>query len=287
MILVIGATGNIGKHVVASLVEKGVEVRALTRQAHHARTLLPASIDIVEGDLTDADTAARVLRGVDKVYLATNGNDSVVAETTLIRAARAARVQQIVKVSVIGATPQNFVVLAQAHAAIEQELRAADIPATILRPNWFMENFFGAADTIKSQGATYGSAGDGKVAFVDSRDTAAVAVMALLGKGHEGKEYQITGPEALTFAEAAQRIGKGIGRQVAYVNLSDENFQAALLGAGLPAQVAEIFLQINRNAREGNLAQVTNTVAELTGAPARSLEAFAHDYQAVFAPDAK
>lgn len=284
MILVVGATGNIGKHVVTELVEKGVEVRALTRNAQHAATMLPSSIELVEGDLTDADTAARVLRGVDKVYLATNGNDFFVAETMLIRAARQARIQHIMKVSVIGASPQNFVVLAQAHAGIEQELQASDIPATILRPNWFMENFFGAADTIKSQGATYGSAGNGKVAFVDSRDTAAVAVAALLGQGHEGKEYQITGPEALTFAEAAERIGQGIGQQVQYVNLSDDQFHAALVGAGVPAEGADIYAQINRNAREGNLSQVTNVVADLTGAPARALETFARDYRAVFVP---
>lgn len=282
MILVVGASGNIGKHVVARLNEQGLAVRAVSRDPERAKQLLPVGVEIVAGDLTNADAVTRVLQGVDKVYLATNGADFYDAETNLIRGAQAASIRHIVKVSVIGASFDNFVVLAQAHAAIEQQLAASGIPATLLRPNWFMENFFGSASTIIQQGAIYGSADEGKVAFIDSRDTAAVAVAALTVSGHEGKEYQLSGPEALTFAEAAQRIGQGLGRDIHYVNLPEQDFQQALIGGGVPAEFTDIFLQINRNAREGNLSKVTDTVATLTGQSARTLEAFAHDYAGMF-----
>lgn len=282
VILVVGATGNIGRHVVRGLVEQGIAVRALSREPRRAAELLPTGVEIIGGDLTSAAAASSALQGVDKVYLATNGPDLLSAETNLINAARSAGVRHLVKVSVIGPSPDHVVLPARTHAALEELLLHSDVPATILRPNWFMENFLGAADGIIHQGAIYGSAGEGRVAFVDSRDTAAAAVAILTESGHEGKAYQLTGPAALTFAEAAEQLAAGIGRPVQYVDLTDEAFDSALTSAGVPSGLAAIYLQINRNAREGNLAETTDTVAQLTGTAPRSLAAFARDYAAVF-----
>ena len=282
MILIIGATGNIGKHVVAKLHAQGFPLRVFSRNAAHAATLLPTGVQIVQGDLAMPDQIGAALAGVERVFLTTNSDDKQVEiETRAIEAIQKAHVQHLVKVSVIGASPTHYVAYAQFHAAIEAKLAAAGVPATILRPNWFSENFFGSAQTI-AQGALYGSAGDGRVAFVDSRDTAAVAVAVLTNDGHTGKSYQITGPQALTFAEAAQQIGVGLGRPVSYVNLADTDFQSALVEAGLPNEVAGLVIQINRNAREGNLAEVTTTVRDLTGSPARTLEEFARDHAEAF-----
>lgn len=278
MILIVGGTGNIGRHVVPALVERGEQVRVLSRDPENARGLLGEGVEIVEGDLMDPSSLAPALAGVEKAYLATNNDDQALMESNFIEAAGEARVRHIVKVSVVGATHDNFVVLARAHAAIEEKLSASGIPATILRPYWFMENFLGSADTIAGQGTIYGSAGDGKVAFVDSRYTAAIAVEALTGEGHEGKEYAISGPEALTFAEAAEKIGAGIGREVDYVDMPEEDFKGALTGAGLPEMVTELFTQIFRNARIGTFAGTTGTIEELTGCPARKLEDFARDH---------
>lgn len=232
---------------------------------------------MVAANLTRSAEAKAALASVDKVYLATNGPDQYVAETNVITAARDSDIRHLVRVSVIGAHQDHFVQLAQVHAQLDQLLKESGIPTTVLRPNWFIENFLGSADTILAHGAIYGSAGDGRVAFIDSRDTAAVAVMALTEGGHVGNEYELTGPEALTFSEAAQRIGAGIGRVVTYVNLDDAAFRSALLGAGVPTGTADVVLQINRNARENHLATVTDTVATLLGRSARSVEAFARD----------
>lgn len=281
MILVVGATGNIGRHVVRGLVEQDIAVRALSRDPQRAAELLPAGVEVIVGDLTSAAAASSALQGVNKAYFATNGPDVLRAETNLINAARSAGVQHLVKVSVIGSSPDHFVLPARTHAAIEEVLAQSDVPVTILRPNWFMENFLGAADSI-NQGAIYGSAGEGRVAFIDSRDTAAAAVAVLTGSGHEGKAYQLTGPAALTFAEAAEQLAAGLGRPVQYVDLSDESFHTALTSGGVPSELAAIYVQINRNAREGNLAETTDTVAQLTGTAPRSLAAFARDYAMVF-----
>lgn len=278
MLLITGATGNIGKHLVAESIVRGIPVRALSRDPLRAAALLPQGTPIVSGNLMVSADVERVLDGVNKIYLATNGTDQLVAEQTLIAAAKAAGVRHIVKVSVIGASPQHYVWYAQVHAAIEQTLAESGIPATILRPNWFMENFFGSAPTIATQGTIYGSAGEGRVAFIDSRDTAEVALRVLTEDGHAGKAYQLTGSRALTFAEAAAELSIGLERRVEYVDLSDEQFHQALTGAGLPDSVAAVIVQINRNARENNLAAVTDTVKTLTGHEPRSLADFARDH---------
>lgn len=286
MILVVGATGNIGRHVVAGLVERDVRTRALTRDTARASELLPAPgslLEIVEGDLADPAAVERALVGVDRVYVATQGGDQVALETGLIDAAKRAGVQHLVKVSVIGASQDNVVELARGHAVIEQHLAGSGLPATILRPNWFAENFFGSAATIAGQGVVYGSASEGRVAFVDSRDTAAAAVAVLTGDGHEGRDYVLTGPESLTFAEAGAALAAGLGRPVAYVDIPDEALHSAITGAGMPDAVGDMVVQINRNARAGNLAEATPTVADLTGRPPRSLEQFARDNAAAFA----
>ncbi|MBC8162215.1 MAG: SDR family oxidoreductase [Roseiflexaceae bacterium] len=284
MFLVIGATGNIGKHVVAELSSRGLPVRVVSRDIQHARQVLPETVEYMQANLTQEPDVQAALHGVSKIYLATNGPDQLVAETNVINAARNAGVQHVVRVSVIGATPDHFVAIARAHHQLDQLLAESGIPATTLRPNWFMENFFGSADSIVHQGAIYGSADDGRVAFIDSRDTAAVAVRVLTEDGHAGKDYHLTGPEALTFAEAAQRLSEGSGHSVTYINLSDSDFRGALVGAGVPEVFADLYLQINRNARENNLAVVSNTIEAVTGLPARSLAVFTRDNAAAFTP---
>lgn len=273
-----GATGNIGRHLVPALVTRGAEVRVLVRDADRARSVLGAVaedplVDLAVGDLADAAAVRGALKGVEGAYLATNGADQVQLEQEFIAAARQMELGHMVKVSVIGATPDSPVWLAWGHAAIEQTLTTSGIPATLLRPNWFMENFHGSAPTITAQSAIYGSAGRGRVAFVDFRDTAAVAAAVLTGAGHASQEYVVTGPAALTFAEAAEAFSRALGRTVSYIDLDDEQFRSALTGNGLPEPVAEVFGQINRNARAGNLAKVSTTVADLTGSPARDMRA--------------
>lgn len=119
MILIAGGTGNIGRHVVSALVERGEQVRVLTRDPDAAQQILIDGAQIVRGDLTDPASLSPAFEGVDRAYLATNGGDQVLMESNFIEAARDTGVRHIVKVSVIGATHDNFVVLAQGHAVIE------------------------------------------------------------------------------------------------------------------------------------------------------------------------
>lgn len=182
--------------------------------------------------------------------------------------------------------PEHFVRYARWQADIEQHLAGLDLPVTLLRPNWFSDNFLGSAPTISGHGAMYGSAGTGRVGFVDVRDIAAVAVAALTEDGHEGREHVVTGPASLTFAEAAAQLAEGLGRPVSYVDLPDSQLEQALLDAALPPDVATDVVAINRNAREGALDVATSTVQDLTGRPPRSLSEWAHDHASACAPSA-
>jgi uncharacterized protein YbjT (DUF2867 family) len=155
--------------VVRNLFEQGVAVKALSRDPERAAQQLPPGVPVIAGDLTSPHSVAAAL----------HGPDSVAGEIHLIRGARTAGIRQLVKVSVIGPASDHFVLLARGHATIEKELAESGVPATLLRPNWFMENFLGAANTIMHQGAIYGSAGEGRVAFIDSRDTADAAVACI------------------------------------------------------------------------------------------------------------
>ncbi len=287
MLLVVGATGNIGRHLVPLLVREGRKVRVLTRDASRASLWddeVRSSLDVVEGHIEDPAVLATALDGVERAFVTLPGTPAQVAqETGLLRAAARAGVGHVVKVSVIGPATDHPVAYARYQAQIESVLSSTGIATTILRPNWFAENFVGSAATITGDGAVYGSAGAGRVAFVDSRDTAGVAAHVLTGSGHEGREYVVTGPQALTFAEAAQELAQGLGRPVEYVDLDDESFAGALAGAGLPADVVEAVVSIMGNARRGALAEVTTTVPELLGRPARSLRQWAADNAVAFA----
>jgi uncharacterized protein YbjT (DUF2867 family) len=220
---------------------------------------------------------------VDGAFLVTPGTPEQPAlEKAALDAAAAAGVPRLVKVSLIGADPAHYVRFARWQADVEQHLSALGLPATVLRPNWFSDNFLGSAPTISGQGAVYGSAGAGRVGFVDARDIAAVAVAVLADGGHEGREYVVTGPAALTFEQAAAELADGLGRPVSYVDLTDDQLEQALLGASLPAELAADLVSINRNAREGNLDVASTTVQDLTGQAPRSLADWARDNAAAF-----
>ena len=283
MIIVVGGTGNIGKHVVAGLVERGEQVRVLTRDGERARELLGPSPEIVVGDLADPDLFKSVLHDADRAFLATPGSpDQPALEIGFLEAAARAGLRQVVKVSLIGAGPSHFVRFARWQAEIEQQLAKLDLQVTLLRPNWFSENFLGSAATISGHGAMYGSAGAGKVGFVDVRDIAAVAVATLTEAGHEGREYVVTGPSTLTFADAAAQLAEGLGTPVNYVDLPDEQLEQALLDASLPADLAADVVSINRNAREGALDVTTTIVQDLTGRAPRSLAEWARNNSSAF-----
>ena len=284
MITVFGATGKTGQQVVRGLVERGVAVRAFVRDTEKAQALLPAGVEIVVGDLTDRDAVRRALTGVDKVYLAVGEReDQQQLEETVVDEVAATGVTHLVKISVPGASPDSPVLLGRWHGAVEQRINEAGLPAvTIIRPNWFSQNFLGSAPTIASHNTIYAAAGEGRIAPIDARDVAAVAVVALTEDGHAGGDYYVTGPEALSHSEIAGRLGRVLGRDVSYVDLPDGDFLSALVGAGVPQWYAEAFAELMPGVRAGWFEAVSPVVDELLG-KTRSFDDFARDNIKAFA----
>lgn len=288
MILVIGATGNTGKELVARLTSRGIPVRAMTRRPDTARAL-PGfeKAEVVYGEPAEPESLAAAFAGVEKVMLV---SPSVPGWEDLRRnlfdAVRNSGVKHVVYLSVMGVSPQEPASSMRHHFQGEREIEQFGLAYTHLRANSFMQNFVAFyAPTIIASGAFYQCTGNARMAMIDTRDLADAALGVLTSAGHEGKTYELTGPEALNYTEAAARLSAAIGRAVNHVDLSAEDFSRAMLGAGAPAGLVEEIVGIyNRGYYgQGHAARVTDAVRQLTGHAPGSFDEFARDYAHYFA----
>lgn len=283
MILVTGGTGTTGGEVVRLLREQGEPFTVMVRSAAKAETLQAAGVEVVLADLADPASLAPAMKGAESLFLL-SGSVANQAELQLnaVEAAETAGVGFIVKVSALGADPESPLTLGRAHADVEEGLAASGIPHAILRPGSFMQNFLGSAETIRSQDRFYGSSGEGKVAMIDARDIASVAVAILTGEGHTGQVYTLTGPEALSNAVAAAVLSEVLGREISYVDVPGDTLKAGLIEAGLDEWLADDLVTLNGMVAQGAGAQVTDDVERVTGRPARPFAQFAADYADAF-----
>ncbi len=282
-ILVTGATGTVGSLLLEKLSAANAEgVRALVRSHSKAESIKAGGAEAVLGDLSRPETLTSALEGVSKVFLLTSpGERQRELEGNVIEAARRAGISHLVKLSATGAGP-NTPPLINNHYLIEQEIERAGIPYTHLRPNGFMQNMFMFAPTIKEQGRFYGPLGEARVSYVDARDIAAVAAAVLTGGGHEGKAYEITGPQALSYKEVAQEFSSVLGKEVQYVDVPLEAARSSMTGMGMSAWLADALIGLFEFYREGRAAHVTNTVRELTGQEATTFRQFVREHVEAF-----
>ena len=281
MILVTGANGNIGSAVVPDLLGRGVPVRVLVRDTAKAQKAFGDRVEIIEGDLSDTASVQSALDGVEKVFLNTPSLDGFIdLQRPLIDAAAQAGVAHLVRISVMGADLTSPISYARGHAALDAHLASTDLPWTVLAPSGYFQNLLSSAESIR-QGAIYGSAGDGAVGFIDTRDIAEVAAAILTDDGHQGQTHVLTGGQAITYSEIAAAFQSELGHDVAYVDVPPEAFGENLRGFGLPdSQVTDI-LALFEVFKAGYAATVTPDVAQLLGRQPRTIADFAHDYRAV------
>jgi uncharacterized protein YbjT (DUF2867 family) len=284
MILVVGATGTVGSEVVAALRARGVPVRALVRDAGRARAALGEGVDLAEGDLGDAAAVRRAFDGVTRVFLLTpNGPDQLEQERAVLDAASAARVERVVKLSAISADPGSASSFLASQGRAEALLARSGLPAVVLRPSFYMSNVLASAATVRAEGCIYGAFGDGRLAMVHPADIGESAAAALTEAGHAGRTIVLTGAEAVTFAEIAERLAAVLDRPVAYVDVPPEGMLGALAGAGLPDWLAGGIVEIQLQARAGIGETTTDEVARLTGHPPRGLDEYLRENAAAFA----
>jgi uncharacterized protein YbjT (DUF2867 family) len=278
MILVAGGTGMTGGEVVRLLQERGEPFTAMVRSVAKAEALQGAGIDTVVADLADRASLGPAMKGVESLFLlSASVADQADLQLNAIEAAEMAGVGFIVKVSALGADPESPLSLGRAHAEVEEGLAASGVPHAILRPGSFMQNFLLTAEMIRDQDQFYGSSGDGKIAMIDARDIAAVAVALLTAEERTGGVYTLTGPEALSNAEAAAVLSDVVGREIRYVDIPGDAFKAGLLEAGLERWLVDDLTILNKLFAEGAEARVTDDVDRVTGRPARTFAQFVAD----------
>jgi uncharacterized protein YbjT (DUF2867 family) len=278
MILVIGATGTVGSEVVRQLVATGERPRALVRDSATAHQRLGEQVEQVVGDLDRPETIAAALAGVDRVFLLTTQSSRQPEwERAVIGAAARAGVGQLVKLSVFRANEQSPLQVARQHGQAERVLAQSGLAATILRPVFFMQNLL----AMVHDGAIATAAGDGRVAMVDARDIAAVAVATLTGGGHAGKTYTLTGPQALSFYQVASVLSRQTGRPLRHVRVPPDKVRVALQGRGVAAWYADDMARLHSMLAVGYEEVVTDDIHRVTGRPPRTLAQFAGDHAGV------
>lgn len=272
MILVTGATGTIGRALVRQLRERGTPFVAMVRSAEKGASL---GADFVVADFDQPESLRAAMKGVDAVFLnGPAGEQMVRQQTAALDAAREAGVKRVVKVSSRGADPASGFAMARAHGVMERVLASSGLAWSVLRPGSFMQNLLRNAGTIKSDGKIFGAYRDGRISFVDAEDIAACGIELLVGEGHEGATYTVSGPEAVTFTEIAAKLSAALGRTVTYVDLPPEQMVAGMKASGMPAPFAELMVRLMVAFAEGGGAETTPTVATLLGRPARSFDRF-------------
>lgn len=283
MILVTGATGTTGSEVVKQLVAAGQSVRALVHDANKGNQLKGPKLEVAVGDFAKPETFAAAMKGCDKMYLVCGVHPEMPKlEGNAIDAAKNAGIKHVVKLSLLGANVEPGIQLGTWHRTAEKKLEASGLSWTFLRPNSFMTNFHMFAPTIKSEGAFYVSAKQGKISVIDPRDIAAVAVKALTTDGHAGKAYDLTGPEGLDYVQVAQKIGAAIGKPVKYVDVPDDAAKKAMVDGGIPAWYADALIGFYGVVKAGYTGGVTPAVEQVTGKKARSFEGWIKENAAAF-----
>lgn len=275
-ILVIGATGNVGSNLVNFLAEKGEQVRAATRHPDDYPDL--ANVEAVEFDYDRPETYGPALEGVDRVYVIARNADAHADKVIIpfIDQAEAAGVDHIVLMTAMGVDQAPKEV---PYRKIELHLMDAGVDYTILRPNWFMQNFNPGffLPMIKQNGGIFLPVGDAKTSLIDVRDIAAVAAVVFTEDGHKGKEYALTGGEALSYQEAADIVSEVSGRKIKYVPISDDDLRGAFKQMGFNPEQTEMMVGLFQTVRQGWTAAVTPTVSNLLGREPITFEQFARE----------
>jgi uncharacterized protein YbjT (DUF2867 family) len=282
MILITGASGTVGRALLAEVARSGEKHRAMYRSKEEAAKA-PAGAEAVVADFFEKATLVPALRGVESVYLVCSPIPELVQlEGNAIDACEAAGVRRIVLNSALGAADygKSF---PSWHRRVEEKLNAAKIPHCILRPNSFLQNLLTYyAPGIRAQGAFYGAMGNARTSYVDVRDIAAVAAKALRNSEHEGKTYELNGPEALTCAEVAERISRHAGIAVRYVDIPAEAQRKAMLDQGMPDWQVTALLELQEYYTGGRGGALDGVLEGLLGRPPITIDRFLMEFASQF-----
>ena len=278
MILITGGTGTSGTEIARQLAATGMRFRAMARDPAKAAALRLPGVEVVAGDFSKPETLPAALVGVDRLLMLSSPDPRQVEQQgNLLEAAKRAGVRHIVKFSAMTADPNAKALFPRWHGQTEQQITQSGVAWTFLRPTFFMQNLLGLAPMVKS-GTIYQPAADSRASFVDVRDIAAVAVRTLTEPGgHEGRSYDITGPELLSYHDVARILSEVTGRPVRYQDVPSDAANQTLRGMGMPDWQVQGISDLMDQMRAGEYAVLTNVVRDVGKRPPTTLAQFARD----------
>jgi uncharacterized protein YbjT (DUF2867 family) len=282
VIYVSGAPGNVGTELVRLLSNRGEKVRALIHDPGDLQHLALPGVETVPGDLAEPESLARTVMGADAVFI-NSSRTAIALQANLIDAAVRAGVRLLVNLSWMGAAADSgSQTIGRWHAEVERHLKNCGVPYVVLRANAFMQNYLGQ---ISVNDRIFGTTATGEASLVDARDVAAVAATVLAEQGHEGRLYDVTGPQALSNPEVAAIISRMTGRKVRYVGSSPDLLADGYLRGGLPEWLAFDLVTTDVYRAAGHLAKVTDVIERVGGKQPTRFEAFVRELAGVTGPE--
>jgi NAD(P)H dehydrogenase (quinone) len=274
-LVITGATGQLGRLVVGSLLEQGVpagQIVAAGRTTTALKDLADRGVRVRTLDFDDPASLRGAFAAGDSVLLVSGPviGQRARQHQNVIDAAAQAGVALLAYTSIANAGTATMR-LAQEHQATEAALRASGVPFALLRNSWYTENYTAQLGTILQYGTVTGSAGDGRVSAATRADYAAAAAAVLTGGGQAGQVYELGGDQAFTLAELAAEIGSQTGRDISYRDLPEQEYAQVLVAAGVPAPAAEVIADADRGLARGELFTGSGDLHRLTGRPSTSL----------------
>jgi NAD(P)H dehydrogenase (quinone) len=268
-IVVTGATGHLGRHVVEQLLEKvpAEQITAVVRNAGKAADFAARGVKLALADYNAPETFDTVFSAGDKVLLI-SGNEfdkgRIQQHKVVIEAAKAAGVALLAYTSAPGSLTAA---LADDHRGTEEALVSSGVPYALLRNGWYHENYTENLAPVLEHNAVVAAAGEGRVSSASRADYAAAAVAVLTGEGHENKTYELGGDQAWSFAEYAAELSRQTGKEIGYSAVPAEALVGILTGAGLPEPFAQILAGVDASIEKGELVVSTGDLSRLTGRP--------------------
>ena len=268
-IVVTGATGHLGRLVIEELLARGVpanEVVATGRAIDKIKDLADRGVQKREIDYDEPDSLRPAFAGADRVLLISGSEvgTRVAQHMNVIAAAAEARVGLLVYTSIANAD-RSTMRIADDHRATEQALAGTDLPVTLLRNSWYLENYTAQIPTYLEHGTILGSAGNGRVSAATRADYAAAAAAVLSSDGHAGRIYELGGGTAYSMPELASAVSELSGREVVYRDLAEHEYAAALTAAGVPAGYAAVLADSDRGLAQGDLLVESGDLSRLAG----------------------
>lgn len=268
MIVVTGATGQLGRLVIASLLKKtdATNIVAAVRNVEKARDIAALGVQVRQADYNQPESWDAALKGAEKVLLISSSEigQRTQQHRNVIDAAKRAGVTLLAYTSVLHADT-SVLGLAGEHKETEAYLCASGIPFTLLRNGWYTENYAAGIPAALSLGAVYGCAGEGRIASAARADYAEAAAVVLTTKNQAGRIYELAGDSAYTLSEFAAELSRQSHKAIGYVNLPEADYKKALLGAGLPEFIAELLANSDTGVSKGALFDEGHQLSKLIG----------------------